>query len=139
MADDILVPLIFFVFLGSVIIIPIYLAHKGRIARMDLMRQALDKGQTLDPKLLEQLYETERAKPRQDQPRRTLGSGVVLTFLAIGLGAAGWMTEGFSADNGLFVAAVIVGCLGLAFIILAIVDYAAKAQERRQGQGPEQG
>lgn len=135
MSEEILVPLIFFVFLGAVIIAPIYLAHKGRIARMDLMRQALDKGQTLDPKLLEQLYESERAKPRQDQPRRTLGSGVVLTFLAIGLAAAGWMTDGFSPDNGLFVAAVIVGCLGLAFIILAIVDYSAKSKEKQRDQG----
>jgi len=134
MLSEILVPLAFFAFLGSVVIIPIYLAHKGRIARMDLMRQALDKGQTLDPKLLEQLYETERAKPRQDQPRRTLGSGVVLTFLAIGLAAAGWMMDGFSPDNGMIVAAVIVGCLGLAFIVLAIVDYAAKKEERRLDQ-----
>jgi uncharacterized membrane protein YcjF (UPF0283 family) len=135
MSGEILIPMIIFLFLGSVVIVPIYLAHKGRIARMDLMRQALDKGQTLDPKILEQLYETERPKSRQDQPRRTLGSGVVLTFLAIGLGLAGWMTDGFSPDNGMFVAAVIVGCLGLAFIILAIVDYSAKSKEKPLDQG----
>jgi hypothetical protein len=34
----------------------------------------------------------------------------------------------------MIVAAVIVGCLGLAFIVLAIVDYAAKKEERRLDQ-----
>jgi uncharacterized membrane protein YcjF (UPF0283 family) len=126
--EDILVPLFFFTFLGAVILVPMVLKHRDSKSRMDVLRQALERGQALDPALLEKVYETER-KARPDQPRRTLGSGVVLTFLAIGLGVAGYMTDGFSPDNGMFVAAVIVGCLGLAFTLLAIIDYAAKKRD----------
>jgi len=136
MGESVLVPLIFFSFLGAVIIGPMYLAHKGRLAKIELMKQALERGQNLDPKLLEQLYEVEASKKRPDQPRRSLGAGVVLTFLAVGLGGAGFLSNGYDpsgmSDNGLYTAALIVGCIGLAYLVLAVVDYSTKKKDGEQ-------
>ena len=130
---EILVPISFFVFLGAVIVAPIYYRHKARMAQMDLMKQALERGQNLDPQLLEKLYEVEHHKKRPAQPRRSLGAGVVLTFLALGLGGAGFLSNGFDpsgmGENGLYTAALIVGCIGLAYLVLAIVDYASKKKD----------
>jgi Domain of unknown function (DUF6249) len=137
MGPDVLVPFIFFCFLAAVILGPLYLAHKGRLAKIELMKQALERGQNLDPKLLEQLYEVETVKKRPDQPRRSLGAGVVLTFLAVGLGGAGFLSEGFDpsgmSDSGLYVAALIVGCIGMAYMVLAAVDYASKKKNGEAG------
>jgi hypothetical protein len=136
MSEGILVPLIFFTFLGVVIVGPMYLAHRGRLAKIELMKQALERGQNLDPKILEQLYEVDQQRKRPDQPRRSLGAGVVLTFLALGLGGAGFLSDGFDpsgmSDSGFYIAALIVGCIGLAYLVLAMVDYAAKPKNPEQ-------
>lgn len=127
---EILVPLSFFAFLGAVILGPIYLNHRTRQAKLDLLRQAVERGQDLDPKILDQIYDDESRKPPRDRARRSLGSGVILTALACGLAAAAYMTDGFDPSgnsfSGMMVAAVIIGFLGVGFVILAIVDYATR-------------
>ncbi len=68
-----------------------------------------------------------------DRPRRTLGSGVVLLALAGGFIGASFMSNGFDpsgfAGDGMMTAAIILGALGVAFILLAIVDYASKKKD----------
>jgi len=128
MDAEVFVPFIFFAFLGAVILVPIWLKEKTKQSAHALISQALEKGQQLDPALLQQLTETQKQQP--DRPRRTLGSGVVLLALAIGFVTASFMSNGFDpsgyAGNGMMTAAAILGCLGLAFIVLALVDYSAK-------------
>jgi multisubunit Na+/H+ antiporter MnhG subunit len=68
---------------------------------------------------------TETQKTQQpDRPRRTLGSGVVLLALAIGFVSANYLTD--MGSDGLMIAATILGTLGIAFILLAVIDYSAK-------------
>ncbi|MBL8532123.1 MAG: hypothetical protein JNK94_10345 [Hyphomonadaceae bacterium] len=130
---EILVPIAFFGFLGAVILVPIWLRERTKQSAHHLLSQALEKGQTLDPALMRQL--TEGARPQQqDRPRRTLGSGVVLLALAGGFVAASYLSGGFdptgNAHNGMLTAAAILGALGAAFLVLAIVDYATKKKDQ---------
>lgn len=111
------IPITFFVFLGAVILVPIWLSNRTREAGMKLMHEALARGQQLDPTLVEQILE---AKTRRDAPRwrRSLGAGVWLLALAGGLLAAGHL-EG---DADMSVAAAIFGCLGAGALVLAVID-----------------
>lgn len=139
MEESIFVPFIFFTFLAAVIIVPIALTHRGRIAKLDLIRHAIDKGQPIDPAALEALYASDRNPARADQARRSLGSGVILTMLALGLGIVGVLSGDFDPGEGSLGAAVgaavIVGFLGVGFLILAAFDYGAKRAERASAQG----
>jgi uncharacterized membrane protein YcjF (UPF0283 family) len=129
MEAELFVPIAFFAFIGAIILVPIWLKEKTKQSAHTLISQALEKGQQLDPALLQQLTETQKAQ-QPDRPRRTLGSGVVLFALAIGFVVASLMSNGFDpsgfAGDGMMTAAAILGCLGIAFIVLALVDYSAK-------------
>lgn len=131
MDEGILFFLVFFGFLGSIILIPIYLRERTRQSAHHLIAQALEKGQTLDPALMKTL--TEGQKKPQDKARSSLGSGIVLLALAGGFAAAGYFVGDLSGEqdafNGMMIPAVILGSLGVAFILLAIVDYATKRKE----------
>ena len=129
---EILIPIVFFGFLAAIILVPIWLRERTKQSAHQLISQALEKGQTLDPAIMRQLTEGQREK--QDRPRRTLGSGVVLLALAGGFVASAFFVDGFDpsgyAHSGMMVPAVILGALGIAFILLAIIDYATKKKEQ---------
>ena len=129
--SEVLVPLIFFGFLAAIILIPIYLRERTKQSAHQLISQALEKGQTLDPAMMRQL--TEGQRQLADRPRRTLGSGVVLLALAGGFVAAAFVMDGFDssgmAHNGMLVPAVILGALGVAFVLLATIDYLTKKKD----------
>ena len=129
MGADVFVPFVFFGFLAAVILVPIWLKERTRQSAHQLLSQALEKGQQLDPALMRQLTEGGQ-KQQQDRPRRTLGSGVVLLALAIGFVAANFLDGGDFTGGALLTAAVILGSLGTAFILLAIVDYASKKKDQ---------
>jgi hypothetical protein len=129
MAGELLIPIAFFAFLAAVILVPIWLRERTRQSAHQLLSQALEKGQTLDPTLLRQLTEGGKAQSQPDRPRRTLGSGVVLLALALGFLAASFMSGDFTG-GGMMTAATILGALGVAFILLALVDYSAKKKDQ---------
>lgn len=132
MEADVFVPFVFFGFLAAVILVPIWLKERTKQSAHQLLSQALEKGQPLDPAVLRQLTEGV-SKPQPDKARRSLGSGVVLIALAIGFVMAGFAIDGFDpsggALNGMMVPAAILGALGLAFLLLAIVDYSTKKKD----------
>ena len=130
MDASIFVPFTFFGFLAAVILIPIWLKERTKRSAHALISQALEKGQTLDPVLMRQL--TDGVKPQQDRARRTLGSGVILLALAAGFTIGAFAIDDFTGtvEGGMMVPAAILGALGTAFILLAIVDYAAKKKEQ---------
>jgi hypothetical protein len=130
MGAEIFVPFTFFAFLAAVILIPIWLKERTKRSAHALISQALEKGQQLDPALMRQL--TEGTRPPQDRARRTLGSGIILLALASGFVIGAFALEDFTGavEKGMMVPAAILGALGTAFILLAIVDYAAKKKEQ---------
>jgi hypothetical protein len=131
MDTEIFVPFVFFSFLAAVILVPILAKERTRRSAHDLISQAMARGQTLDPALIAKL--SEDMLQEGNRARRSLGSGVILLALAGGFLAAGYVIDGFEHDGdvirGMAVPAVILGTVGVAFLLLAIVDYATKKRE----------
>jgi hypothetical protein len=123
--------LLFFGFLAAIILVPIYLRERTRQSAHHLVAQALEKGQTLDPALMKILTEGQK-KPR-DKARSSLASGIVLLALAAGFVGGGFAVEQISGAEealfGMLVPAAILGALGVAFVLLALVDFATQRKE----------
>lgn len=130
MDADVFVPFVFFGFLAAVILVPIWLRERTKQSAHHLLAQALEKGQTLDAATLRTL--TEGNKPPKDRARSSLGSGIVLLALAGGFAAAGYFVGGYAEEafNGMMIPAVILGALGIAFVLLAVVDYSTKKKDQ---------
>ncbi len=131
------VPIVFFAFLAAIILVPIWLRERTKQSAHNLISQALEKGQPLDPALMRELTQATAAGAKGNAPdraRRSLGSGVVLLALAGGFVAAGFAIGGMpgagDALNGMMVPAAILGALGLGFIVLAVVDYSAQKKDQ---------
>lgn len=123
---EILIPLAFFVFLGSVIIAPIMLRERTKRSAHDLVAKAIDRGQTIDPDLVAQL--TSSMLVEGDRARKSLGNGVILLALTGGFVAAAALSGDLAhgGGHGLLYPAIILGFIGVAFIGLSIFDYATK-------------
>ena len=127
MGPETFVPFVFFVFLAAVILIPIWLRERTKQSAHNLISQALEKGQPLDPALMRELTQgVVRAQPPADRPRRTLGSGILLLALA---GAFGGIASLDSDQDWARVPAIVLGALGAAFLLLAVFDYLTKRRE----------
>jgi hypothetical protein len=128
MEAEIFVPFIFFAFLAAVILVPTLAKERTKRSAHDLISQAMARGQPLEPSLVSQL--TQNMLEEGDRARKSLGSGVILLALAAGFLGAGYVIDGFGHDDdvirGMAVPAVILGAVGLAFILLAVIDYTTK-------------
>ncbi len=126
MGVEVLGPLIFFGFLAAVILIPIWLREKTKQSAHHLISQALEKGQPLDPDLMRDLTRGSVRQQQVDRPRRTLGSAILMLALAAAFGGIYFVDP----DNDWSrVPAIILGALGVAFLLLAIVDYTTKKKD----------
>lgn len=128
---EILIPITFFVFLGAIILVPTWLRERTKQSAHQLISQAIEKGQTLDPTVLERLTETPKRKA--DRARNTLGAGVVLCALSLGFTGVAYFSGQLGVSGfefgGMMIPAVILGSLGLGFLALAIVDYATRSKK----------
>lgn len=124
METDIVVPFIFFAFLASIILVPIIVKERTKRSAHDLVSRAIDRGQALDPALVSQLSET--MIQEGNRARKSLGSAVILLALAGAFGGIALVTDGFNTHDGSLIPAVLFGSLGAAFLLLAVIDYAAK-------------
>jgi hypothetical protein len=120
----IVIVLIVFGSIAAIILVPAFLRERTKQSAHHLIAQAIEKGQPLDPALLSQLTENARKNDVGSRPRRTLGNGIVLLALAAGFLAADYFRHGELGDATF--PAMIMGALGAAFTLLAIVDYLSK-------------
>lgn len=127
MDSSVLVPLVFFTFLGAVIIGPIMLKERTKRSAHQLLSQAMARGEALDPALVAKL--SEQMVSEGDRARSSLGKGVILLALGAGVTGAVMALEAPPLDSGMFAPLIILGSVGFAFLALAIVDYGA--QKRR--------
>ena len=127
MGAEVFIPFVFFGFLAAVILVPIWLKERTKQSAHTLISQALEKGQTLDPSLMRQLTESGTVRQQTDRPRRTLGNGIVLLALAGGFVAGAYLTDW--GNDGMLIAATILGALGIAFTLLGILDYSTKKKD----------
>jgi hypothetical protein len=126
MGPEVFAPLVFFLFLGAIILVPIWLRERTKQSAHQLISQALEKGQPLDPAIMRDLTQGTVRQQQQDRPRRSLGSAVTLCALA-----AAFIAIAYTVDDMSFmrVPGFIIGALGIAFLLLAIVDYTAKKKD----------
>lgn len=126
MDAEIFVPFVFFAFLAAVILVPVLVKERTKRSAHDLISRAMERGQQLDPALVSQL--TQNMLDEGNRARKSLGNGVILLALSAGFLGAGYVANGFDSDamHGFAIPAVILGAVGAAFILLAIVDYATK-------------
>lgn len=129
MDTEIFVPFIFFGFLAAIILVPTIVKERTKRSAHDLISRAMERGQPLDPALVSQL--TQNMLEEGNRARKTLGNGVILLALAVGFVGAGYVASGFDADamHGFGIPAVILGTVGLAFLLLALVDYTTKRRQ----------
>jgi hypothetical protein len=127
MEEAVLIPLVFFGFLAAVILVPIMMKERTKRSAHDLISQALARGQQLDPALVSQI--TQSMVDEGNRARKSLGRGVIMFALAAGFLGAGYVAGGWEDARDMAVPAVILGALGLAFILLAILDYSTKRRE----------
>lgn len=124
----IIIVLIVFGSIAAIVLGPIWFKERTKQSAHQLIAQALEKGQQLDPALMEKLTDAVQNVP--NRARRTLGNGIVLVCLALGFGSAAYFSGDFDpsghAMGGMMTIATILGALGVAFTLLAIVDYASK-------------
>ncbi len=130
MDTEIFVPFIFFSFLAAVILVPVIAKERTKRSAHDLISQAMARGQQLEPSLVSQL--TQNMLDEGNRARKSLGNGVILLALAGGFVAAGFVANGLDSDafHGFMIPAVFVGTVGVAFLLLAVIDYTTK---QRQG------
>jgi hypothetical protein len=125
MGPDTFVPFVFFAFLAAVIVLPIMARESTKRSAHQLVAQAIARGQPLDTELIQRL--SQDAFYDGNRARKSLGNGVILLALAGGFFAAGRVGGGWGWNNdGWMVPSIILGSVGLAFLLLAIFDYITK-------------
>lgn len=128
MDEGILFFLTFFGFLGAIILVPQLAKERTKRSAHDLVSQALARGQSLDSDLVQQL--TQNMLEEGNRARRSLGNAVVLLALAGGFAAAGYVINGIEHDgdamHAMWIPAIILGSVGVAFLLLSIIDYTTK-------------
>jgi len=128
MDSDFLIPFIFFGFLAAIILVPTLVKERTKRSAHELISQAMARGQQLEPALVQQL--TQNMLDEGNRARKSLGNAVILLALAGGFIAAGYVMDGFDpggdARHGMWIPAVILGSVGVAFLLLSIIDYASK-------------
>ncbi len=130
MDAEIFVPLIFFSFLTAIIVFPVMAKENTKRSAHQLISQAIARGQELDPATIARMTDEMLDGGGGTRARRSLGNAVVLLALAGGFVAAGFVLSNLDHDGevlyAMSVPAVIVGSVGVAFLLLSIVDFAAK-------------
>jgi len=79
-----LVGVAFWVFVGAVAVAGIIADHKKRRLGVDLLRAMIEKGQSLDPALVEKVMSQHASDERTDPMDLKLG-GIIVTAVGVGL------------------------------------------------------
>lgn len=85
-----MVPLVFWVFVGSVILVPQYLKSRDRAKFYETIRVAYEKGQPLAPELVVAMKSATPADLGIPSAERDLRTGLVLLAAGLGMGGLGF-------------------------------------------------
>jgi hypothetical protein len=130
MDAEVFVPFTFFAFLAAIIIGPILVKERTKRSAHQLISQAIARGQDLDPATISRMTDEMLDSYGGGRARRSFGNAVILLALAGGFLGAGYVLSNLDHDGdvlfGMAVPAIILGSVGAAFLLLSIVDFAAK-------------
>ena len=124
-AVDILIPIGFFAMIAAIVIMPRYFRSLERQKMAETVRAAIERGQPLPAEVVEAL-KPEPDQRRPNTPQRDLRRGLMLVAVALGLVAAGMLGlgDGGHVEHSAIAAAAIPGFLGVAFILMSLLDRA---------------
>lgn len=121
--EEVLIPLVLFSMIFGIVAVAVWGNVQNRKELNETVRRAIDSGQKLDADTISSL----------GKPARTVAAdlrgGIVLLFLGAGLIMAGLMASGVilgkgwddDAGIGFFIAAAIVGAIGVGQLVSALV------------------
>jgi hypothetical protein len=111
------------IMIAAIVVASVWGSVQNKRAVADTIKRAIDAGQQLDPETISALHKP--ARPYQQDLR----GGIILIALSLGFIVAGVMSQMDEehaavmswADNGFFIAAVIIGALGAGQLVAALV------------------
>jgi hypothetical protein len=115
-----LIPFGFFAMIAAIVIVPRYFRSMERQKMAELMKAAIEHGQSVSPDVLDQLSTSAVKTALPPPPARDLRTGLVWIGVAVGLAAMGWAIS-FEAPDALypFVGfAAFPAFIGIAFIVM---------------------
>jgi hypothetical protein len=119
--DEVWIPIIMFLVIGAICIVPVYLKSRERIEMQSTLRAAIDKGQPVPPEVIEALTRNVKVAPTSLSDIR---AGVI--WLAIGIGLAAFSYFVDFGDNDFHSPGVGIACIpaviGLAYIVLSFFN-----------------
>jgi hypothetical protein len=123
--EEILIPLAFFGMIFGIVAVSVWSSAQSKRELNETLRRAIDAGQKLDAETISSLGKPVRSAAQD------LRGGIVLMFLAVGLIVGGLMASGAlpiggsgwddDAGIGFFVAAAIVGSIGVGQFVAAMM------------------
>ena len=126
METEVVIPIVFFVFLGTVIVVPTWLRERTRQAGYKLIVEAAQSGNPLESAVVRRL-----AKANPDRARHMLGAGVLLLALAAAALVNRSLISRAYEDGGagMLLGAVTFAALGVGFLFLSAFDYTNDRRE----------
>ena len=122
--SGIISPIMLFAMIAAIVIVPKWLRTREREALQATLRTAIEKGQPLPPEVIEAISRDARPVPTAGRDLRT---GIVLVcvaaaFATMGLLANYYSDGDFEATGWLIGVAAFPGFVGVAFLIMALVN-----------------
>lgn len=119
----ILVPIALFAMIAAIVVVPQWLKSKERQKLQDTLRVAYEKGQAVDPAIIQamtsEVKTTTTPAPYRDIRRGVIFLAVALAFTIIGF-VHGYF-EGYDEGAWAWYVAVFPGLVGLAYLVLGLL------------------
>ncbi len=117
-------PIMLFAMIAAIVIVPKWFRTREREALQATLRTAIEKGQPLPPEVIEAISREAKTVPTAGRDLRT---GIVLlcvaaAFVTMGLLASYYSDGDFEATGWLIGVGAFPGFVGLAFLIMALVN-----------------
>src|SRR5262245_4577147 len=93
----------------------VFATLRARLAALELIQRAIDKGEKLDPAVVERLL------PRRPERRGLVMPGVMTVALGVGLAASGFFSAEADLHERLANGAILV-CLGIGLLVVGRID-----------------
>lgn len=124
------VPIVFWIVMGLIVIIPRFFQNRERLEVQNTVRAAIEKGQPMPPELIEAIARDARPAP---SPQRDIRAGVIWVGVAVGLlGIGAGLTrieEAHDAWPILWGVAAFPGFIGVAFVVMGLVGLATSKRK----------
>lgn len=119
--EDVWVPIVMFVVIGAIVIVPNWLKSRERLEMQTTLRAAIEKGQPVPPEVIQALTRNVKVAPTSLSDMRT---GVIWTAVGVGFGAFSYFAE--FGDQEFRSPGVGIACIpiviGLAYIVLSFFN-----------------